>query len=147
MKRIKTKKRSTRKSRDRDQLREEQERRKKENKEKRQEEIENRLKTYSNYKKHSTKFLIAITPCGSISFSSQCWGGRILDKVSQQSGFLNLLEPGDVALADRGFTIEEDPGICGPKLEISAFTRGKQQLTQREVETSQQLSSVRIHVE
>ena len=33
-------------------------------------------KIYSNYKKHNTvKFLIGITPCGTISFLSQCWGG------------------------------------------------------------------------
>lgn len=108
-----------------------------------------RSKTYSNYKKHNTvKFLIGITPCGSISFLSQCWGGRVSDKnLTQQCGFLELLEPGDVVLADRGFTVEEDLAIHGAKLEIPAFTRGKKQLSQKDVETSQQLSAVRIHVE
>ena len=34
-------------------------------------------KTYSDYKKHNTlKFLIGITPCGSISYLSKCWGGQ-----------------------------------------------------------------------
>ncbi len=105
--------------------------------------------TYSNYKKHNTiKFLISITPCGSISFLSQCWGGRVSDKVlTQECGFLHHLEPGNVVLADRGFTIESDLAIYGAKLEIPAFTRGKNQLSQREVEYSKQLSTVRIHVE
>ena len=41
-----------------------------------------RAKTYSNYKKHITvKFLIGITPCGTISFLSHCWGGRVSDKT------------------------------------------------------------------
>ena len=108
-----------------------------------------RSKTYSNYKKHNTvKFLIGITPCGSISFLSQCWDGRVSDKnLTQQSGFLELLEPGDIVLADRGFTVEEDIAIHGAKLEIPAFTRGKKQLSQKDVEISQQLSAVRIHVE
>ena len=108
-----------------------------------------RSKTYSNYKKHNTiKFLIGITPCGSISFLSRCWGGRVSDKnITQQSGFLDLIEPGDIVLADRGFTINEDVAICGAKLEIPAFTRGKKQLSQKEVETSQKLATVRIHVE
>ena len=53
----------------------------------------------------------------------------------------------DIILADRGFTISDDIALFGAKLKIPAFTRGKQQLSQREVETSQQLARVRIHVE
>ena len=52
-----------------------------------------------------------------------------------------------MVLGDRGFTIEEDVAVYGAKLEIPSFTRGKRQLSQREVETSQQLSAIRIHVE
>ena len=108
-----------------------------------------RSKTYSNYKKHNTvKFLIGITPCGTISYLSECWGGRISDKnLTQESTFLSLLEPGDVVLADRGFTMSEDIALRGAKLIIPAFTRGKTQLSQKDVEMSKQLSKVRIHVE
>ena len=78
----------------------------------------------------------------------QCWGGRVSDKViTQESNFLRHLQQDDVVLADRGFTIADDLAIHGAKLEIPAFTRGKSQLTQREVEYSKQLSTVRIHVE
>ena len=106
------------------------------------------IETSSNYKKHNTiKFLIGITPCVSVSFLSQCWGGRVSDKnLTQECGFLNMLQQGDVVLADRGFTIE-DVALCGAKLEIPAFTRGKKQFSQYDVEKSKQLSAVRIHVE
>ena len=67
--------------------------------------------------------------------------------MTQVCRFLKMLQPGDVVLADRGFTIEEDVALCGAKLEIPAFTRGKRQLTQKEVEKSKQLSAVRIHLE
>ena len=105
-----------------------------------------RAKTYSNYKKHNTvKCLIGISPCGTISFLSQCWGGRISDKsITQQS---NFLEPGDQILADRGFTISDDIACYGASLIIPSFTRGKKQLSQEEVEQSKQISRVRIHVE
>ena len=75
-------------------------------------------KTYSNYKKHNTvKFLIGISPCGTISFLSQCWGGRISDKsITQQSNFFNYLEPGDQILANRGFTISDDIACYGASL-------------------------------
>ena len=105
--------------------------------------------TYSNYKKHNTvKFLIGITPNGCVCFLSKCWGGRVSDKqLTQESRFLHMLTPGDTILADRGFTMEEDVAVYGGKLEILAFTHGKKQLSQREVEQSQQLARVRIHVE
>ena len=108
-----------------------------------------RAKTYSNYKKHNTvKFLIATTPSGTISFISRCWGGRVSDKyITQHSDFLHRIEPGDMVLADRGFNIAEDLALYGAMLEIPAFTKGKKQLSQEEVEYSQRLAKVRIHVE
>ena len=108
-----------------------------------------RAQTYSSYKKHNTvEFLIGITPCGAISFLSKCWGGRATDRcITQNSGFLRLIDHGDVILADRGFDISDDLCIHGARLQIPAFTRGKNQLSLQEVEYSKRLSKVRIHVE
>ena len=65
------------------------------------------------------------------------------DKVlTQQSGFLDMLEHGDTVLADRGFTIADDIALRGAKLVIPSFTRGKTQLSQKEVEVSKQMSQV-----
>ena len=108
-----------------------------------------RVKTFSNYKKHNTvKFLIGITPFGTISFLSDCWAGRVSDKnLTQSSDFFKHIEHGDTILADHGFSIAEDLGVFGANLEIPAYTRGKAQLSQREIKLSKQLSQVRIHVE
>lgn len=94
------------------------------------------------------KYLIAITPAGAISFLSSGWGGRVSDKqISKESGFLELLEPMDEVLADRGFLIRDELAACGAILRIPHFTKGKKQLSALEVDTSRQLSRVRIHVE
>ena len=108
-----------------------------------------RASTYSKYKSHNTvKVLIGIAPSGSITFISEAWGGRVSDKViTQKSGFLLNIQPGDTVLADRGFNIHDDLGILGAKLEIPAFTRGKKQLSKEEVEKTRHLARVRIHVE
>ena len=71
--------------------------------------------TFSHYKNHNTlKTLITITPSGAISFISHLYGENISDKkLTQMSGLLNLLEPGDAIMADRGFTIDDilPPGV------------------------------------
>lgn len=111
--------------------------------------FEARAATYSNYKKHNTvKVLIGIAPTGCICFISQAWGGRISDKeITQRCGFLEKIEYGDVVMADRGFNIGDELAINGAYLVIPAFTRGKSQLSQREVEQTRQIARVRIHVE
>lgn len=79
-----------------------------------------RAKTYYNYKKTNTiKFLIGV------QFLS-CWGWRASDRcITMNSGFLDLLSSSDTVLADRGFTIGDDVAVFGAKLEIPAFTSGK----------------------
>ena len=94
-----------------------------------------RAKTYSNYKRHNTaKFLIVISPAGTISFISCLCGGRVSDKcLTQQSGFLELVEPGDTIMADRGFNISEDLRLYGEKLEIPLITHGNLNLARRKL--------------
>ena len=108
-----------------------------------------RAQTFSNYKSTNTiKYLIGIAPSGGISFLSAGWGGKASDKlITLNSGFLDMLSPGDCVLADRGFLVEEELATVGAVLRIPAFTRGKKQLTARDVDISRQIAHVRIHVE
>lgn len=108
-----------------------------------------RAQTFSSYKHHNTvKVLIGITPQGTVSFVSQAWGGRTSDKyLTENCGILNKLLPGDLVMADRGFTIHEGVALKHAKLVIPAFTKGKAQLDPVEVEMTQGIATVRIHVE
>jgi len=68
-----------------------------------------RAQTFSSYKHHNTvKVLIGIMPQGSISFESEAWGGRTSDKyLTENCAFSEFLVPGDMVVADRGFTISD----------------------------------------
>jgi len=67
--------------------------------------------------------------------------------ITSKCGFLDKIIHGDLVLADQGFDIAEDLGLRGASLALPAFTKGKPQLLQREVERSRKLSNVRIHLE
>ena len=107
-----------------------------------------RAMTWSNYKHRNTvKFLISVTPQGVISFISKAWGGRVSGKyLTENSGLLRKLLPGDIVLADRGFDIADSVGFYQACLHIPAFTRGKKQLSAEEVEETRKIANVRIHV-
>ena len=108
-----------------------------------------RAQTWSNYKHHNTvKFLIGITPQGTISFASKAWYRRASDKkITEGCWILKNLLPGDVVLADRGFNIEENIGFYGASLKIPAFRKGKSQLSSYEIEETRKIANVCIHVE
>jgi hypothetical protein len=102
-----------------------------------------RAQTFSSYKHHNTvKVLIGITPQGTICFVCEAWGGRTSDKfLTENCGFLDNL------MADRGFTVHESVQFRQAKLNIPAFTKGKDQLDSADVEQTRKIATVRIHVE
>ena len=105
--------------------------------------------TFSNYKNNNTyKALVGISPDGAVTFVSSLYPGCISDKeLTKKSGILDLLEPGDSVMADRGFEIEEDLMLIGVRLNIPPFLRGKSQLSENELISTRRIASLRIHVE
>ena len=101
----------------------------------------------SSYKNHNTaKGLIGISPAGYPSLISELYTGRSSDKqVTKDCGILNLLEPGDDFMADKGFDIEDEMSQ-GINLNISPFLKDQQLSVQAENET-RKIAAVRVHVE
>lgn len=64
---------------------------------------------WSDYKHHHTvKYLVSINPNGHINYISKGWGGRTSDNyLTEHCGFLDILEPYDKVMADRGFQIQK----------------------------------------
>jgi len=85
---------------------------------------------------------------GTISFVSEAWVGRTSDKfLTENCGFLSNLTPGDLVLADRGFTVHEEVWFRQVELNNPAFTKGKNQLDPLDVEKTRKIAKVRLHME
>nr|XP_058945630.1 uncharacterized protein LOC131773704 [Pocillopora verrucosa] len=104
---------------------------------------------YSSYKSHTTyKGNVVISPSGEIIHVSSLFEGSISDKeLVKQSGLLNLLEPGDQIMADKGFTIEDLLKPIGCGVAMPAFLSSKGQFSKKELSTSKQIHNLRVHVE
>lgn len=89
--------------------------------------------------------LVGITPSGFVSFLSKSYGGRSSDTyITNNCGILDILEEGDVVLADKGFPqihCQKDVTVVMPP-----FVRDGR-LTEEEVMATYNVASVRIHVE
>ena len=83
-----------------------------------------------------------------MTFISDLYGGHASDRqIVVSSGILDLLEPGDSIMADRGFEIQDLSVLKKASLNIPPFMRCKDQSNPDEEDETRQIASVRIHVE
>ncbi|XP_028428307.1 uncharacterized protein LOC114551462 [Perca flavescens] len=111
------------------------------------ERLDARCHLFSQYKGRTTlKALIGVAPNGVITFASDLYGGSASDKaITADCGLLQHLHPGDMVMADKGFTIR-DILPEGVSLNIPSFLVYGQ-FTQEEVNNNRLISKARIHVE
>lgn len=91
------------------------------------------------------KLLISITPQGFIEFLSALYGGRASDLfITTNCGFLDILEPTDYVLADKGFKMTDEFKMRQAHLELPAFVYKQQQLHPIEIERTRKIANVRV---
>lgn len=104
---------------------------------------------FSSYQHHTTlKGLVGISPGGAITFVSQLYTGSISDReIVIRSGFLKCpLQDNDSVMADKGFTID-DLLPLGVKLNLPPFLGRAEQMPAEDVVKTQEIASLRIHIE
>lgn len=105
--------------------------------------------TYSTYKSANTfKGLVGIAPDGVLTFASELFMGSTSDRECViKSGFLELpFDTGDSVMADKGFKIADLLERKNVASNIPPFLT-KEQFSQAEVKETQDIASLRIHVE
>ena len=104
---------------------------------------------WSEYKHHYTyKVLVAITLNGAISYVSPAFGGRTTNvHIVRDSGFLDLVEPYDEVMADRGLNIREELMMRMATLCIPPRKATSMQMLPSDVRKTSRIANVRIYVE
>ncbi|CAF4421098.1 unnamed protein product, partial [Rotaria magnacalcarata] len=106
--------------------------------------------TWSTYKNTNTvKALVGITPNGVVSYISSLYGGATSDRsllnIIGAGSLIELLEPGDTIMSDRGFALDNQHSHI--KLIYPPFLQGKSQLPPSKVIETRVIARHRIHVE
>ena len=106
---------------------------------------------WSEYKHHCTfRFLVAITQNGAVSWVSPCYGRRTTDiYIVRDSRFLDILEPYDTIMADRGFKIKFDLNLTFRRsfLAIPPSVAKGNQMASSDIRETSKVANVRIFVE
>ena len=85
---------------------------------------------------------------GAVSWVSLVYGGRSSDiHIVRDSGFLDLLEPFDQVMADRGFKIKTDLALKQCSLSIPPSAAKGSQMVKKDVHDTSNIANVRIYVE
>ena len=104
--------------------------------------------SYSNYKsRHTVKAVTCVAPNGALVYCSELYPGSTSDAaIVDHCGILDMLKPGDMILADKGFNIFDKlpPGVT---LNIPPFLSSKSHFTKEEAQLCYKIGRSRIHVE
>ena len=99
---------------------------------------------WSDYKHHHTfKFLVAVTPNGTVSWISPCYGGCTSDVfIVRDSGFLDLLEPYETVMVDHDFEIKSELTLRRCYLAVLPSAAKGAQMTDSNVSTTSKVANV-----
>ena len=104
---------------------------------------------WSDYKHYCTvRFLVCIAPNGAVSWVSPMYDGCSFDIfMVKNSGFLDLLQPKDQVMADRGFKIRFELAMKQCTLCIPPNAAKGNQMTSSDIKNTSNIANVRIFVE
>ena len=105
--------------------------------------------TWSDYKHHNTlKYLISVAPNSAITYLSPLYCGRISDKaLTNDCSYLDMLDPYDQIMADKGFLIYDECAARSVSLHVPPGKRGIAQMLPCQLSKTKRIANLRILVE
>uniref|UniRef100_A0AAV2J7E1 DDE Tnp4 domain-containing protein n=1 Tax=Knipowitschia caucasica TaxID=637954 RepID=A0AAV2J7E1_KNICA len=107
-----------------------------------------RGRVFSSSKQRTTmKALLAVTPNGAVCFVSDLYGGSASDDhIFEKCGILQHIEPGDVLLLDKGFSVQDLLQSRQATAQTPTFLRQRANPKAAE-KTTMRVAQARVHVE
>lgn len=99
--------------------------------------------TFSTYKnKPTAKALICASPVGLTSYISPTYGGSTSDRqIIERSDLMEMCDPGDSIMADKGFDVQDIFAPYRVKINIPTFFKNKNQFSGQTVIKDKKISS------
>ena len=92
--------------------------------------------------------LVGATPGGQISYISPAYGGSTSDRqVVERSPLVNICDPGDSIMSDKGFNVQDLFAPKDVKVNIPTFFKKKNRMSNHTVLRNRKISSKRVHIE
>ena len=110
--------------------------------------LDKQSRVYSHYKsRHTVKSVTCVAPNAALVYASPLYPGSTSDTaIVEHTGLAHKFVPGDLILADKGFTIQLILPQ-GVNLNIPPFLVGKGEFTKKEAQLTFKIGRSRIHVE
>ena len=105
--------------------------------------------TFSSYKNRNTvKILVGSTPGGLVNFVSDAYGGCTSDRqIVERSNIVQLCEPGDSVMADKGFNVQDLFARMNVTVNIPTFFKKRNRISGKIILRDRKVSSKRVHIE
>ena len=105
--------------------------------------------TFSSYKNRNTvKILVGSTPAGLVNFVSDAYGGCTSDRqIVERSNIVQLCEPGDSVMADKGFNVQDLFARMNITVNIPTFFKKRNRISGKIILRDSKVSSKRVHIE
>lgn len=104
--------------------------------------------TFSTYNRNNVKVLVGSTPGGLTSFISSACGGSASDrKLVERIPLLNLCQPWDSVMSDKGFNVQGSFASRDVTINIQTFFKKQNRMSGNTVLRYRKISGKRVHIE
>ncbi|XP_069109333.1 uncharacterized protein [Argopecten irradians] len=97
---------------------------------------------------NTIKILVGSTPGGLVNYVSTAYGGCTSDgQIVERCRFVNICDPGDSVMADKGFNVQDLFARMDVTVNIPTFFKKRNRMNSKTLMRDRKITSKRVHIE